>query len=140
LTLPNAEQFVLLDNKFSFFEMDVALVSTSQGTIFGVIASENFVTPLFLSAITIWFSIEDWRRIRGTVKFTRPRLIQQHLTRLLVVFSAAISGVLLNTSWVSYAVCWSLPPAFALCLVAYFRHYGYQRKPAFVPDISTSVA
>lgn len=65
LNTQEAAQFTFSDNKFYLFEVDVALVSTAGGTIFGNIVSENFVTPLFLSAIVFWFSIENWKRIRG---------------------------------------------------------------------------
>jgi hypothetical protein len=140
LTLQEATQFAFTDNRFYFFEMDVALVSTTGGTIFAVIASENFLTPLFLSAITIWFSVEDWKRIRGEVNLARAQIIQQHLTRLLVIFGAAISAVLLNTSWVSYAVCWSLPPFLALCLAGYIRRTGHRRQAVSLPMASATAS
>lgn len=126
LNTQEAAQFVLSDNKFYLFEIDVALVSTVGGTIFGIIVSENFVTPLFLSAIVFWFSIEDWKRIAGG-KLDHTQIIHQHLTRLLVVFSAAIAAALLNTGWLSLAVCWSFPVGCALLLSLYYRHIGYRR-------------
>jgi hypothetical protein len=137
LNTQEAAQFMFSDNKFYFFEMDVALVSTAGGTIFGIITSENFVTPLFLSAIVFWFSIEDWKRIRGA-KLERTQIIHQHLTRLLMVFGAAISAVLLNSAWVSLAVCWSLPSACALLLSLYYRRTGYRRATKATSSTSPS--
>ena len=109
LTLQDAQQFLFADNRFYLFEMDVALVSTSGGTIFAIIASENFATPLFLAMIAIWFSYQNWVRIRGNSVIARTEIINQHLTRLLTVFRAAKSGVLLNTSWLRFSTCWTFP-------------------------------
>jgi uncharacterized membrane protein len=139
LNTQEAAQFMFSDNKFYLFETDVALVATAGGTIFGIIVSENFVTPLFLSAITFWFSIEDWQRIRGA-KLARTQIIHQHLTRLLTVYSAAISAVLLNTGQVSLAVCWALPVACALFLSLYYRRSGYRRAAKAIASTSPSTA
>jgi hypothetical protein len=137
LNTQEAVQFMFSDNKFYLFEIDVALVATAGGTIFGIITSESFITPLFLSAIVFWLSIEDWKRIRGA-KLERTQIIHQHLTRLLLVFGAAISAVLLNTGQVSLAVCWSLPSACALLLSLYFRRNGYRRAAKATSSASPS--
>jgi hypothetical protein len=136
LTLQDARQFIFADNSFFLFEMNVALVSTSSGTVFAIIASENFATPLFLAMIAAWFSYQDWVRIRGNSVIARSEIINQHLTRLLIVFSAAISGVLLNTSWLSFSTCWSFPPLLALGLSLYFRQTSKERKPDVVLNSS----
>jgi hypothetical protein len=129
LRLSDAQQFLFMDNRFNLFELDVALVSTSGGTVFAIIASENFTTPLFLGMIATWFSYQDWLRIQGNTTIVRSEIINQHLTRLLIVFSAAISGVLLNTSWLSYSMCWSVPPALALGLSVFYCLGSVQRIP-----------
>jgi hypothetical protein len=129
LTLSEAQQFSFSDNSFNIFQLNVALISTSSGNIFAIIASENFATPLFLGMIAVWFSYQDWIRVQGHTDIARSEIINQHLTRLLVVFGAAISAVLLNTSWVSYATCWSFPPLLALGLSYYFRQRHVLHKP-----------
>jgi uncharacterized membrane protein len=124
------EPFTLLDNKFNIAGQGVVLVGTSIESIFAVIISENFVTPLFLGSVAAWFVYQDWHRIRGTKSYARPRIIEQHYTRLLVVFSAAISAVLLNIEWLSFWLCWGLPSACALIFVFFYGAPGRTRVKA----------
>ena len=126
LTLEEA-QFTLADNSFDIFGQSVQLISTTGGFVFAIMISENFVTPLFLSAVLFWFSYEDWGRIMSTGKYAPPAIIHQHLTRLIVAFSATVTAVLLNISWLSFWVDWSFPTVCGLALASYYRVYGYKR-------------
>ena len=138
LTESTAEQFVFADNSFLMFELGVALVSTTGGTVFAIIAAENFATPLFLSLVVGWFSYQDWMRIFGKSPIERQEIIQQHLARLLVMYGAAVGAVLLNTSWLSLAVCWTFPTAIALAASFYYRRVGYRRRTRTRTRTSTS--
>jgi len=134
------QQFTLLDNKFYLFEDNVQLVSTTGGTVFAIIICENFLTPLFLSALAFWLSYQDWIRIMGTKKIPRTEIIQQHLTRLLLIFSVAITAVLLNANLISFWLDWSLPLVCALGLALYFKVYGYNRRSSKAPNTVRATA
>ena len=123
------EQLTLGNNTFPVFEAGAHLVKTTDGQLVGMIASENFVSPLVYGLILGWFAIQDWGRISERRTYSRTEIIHQHLSRVLVAFSGAVVAALLNVDWLSVWLNWTIPAIAALGLAAYFRVYGY-KQPA----------
>jgi uncharacterized membrane protein len=126
--------FLFGDNRYPLFAMHPVAFGTAGGTMFAYVASESFIAPLFYVGLTAWLSRQDWSRVRGTANLTQGQVVGQHFTRMLLAFAGSVTAVLLNTGWLSFAMCWLLPLVSALALSAWFRRAGTRTtSPAHSP-------
>ena len=116
-------------NTYPAFEASAHVVATTGGKAFGIIASENFISPALYGLILAWFAIQDWGRISGRRTYSREQIIHGHVSRVLLGFSGAVVAALLNLDWFSIWLNWTIPAVAALGLAAYFRVFGF-RQPS----------
>ena len=116
------EQFLFVDNSYSFTGGRFRLIQTTGGTILAVIISENFISALLSGSFLAWFAFEDWVRIIGPESpYDRIKSVKQHFARLITVFAGGVTAASLNMELVSYWVSWTFPYLIGFLLIWRFN-------------------